>query len=85
MTEASKPIRLGELPAAEARAIFERYVARLAERLGAEPDIDEAVHEDREVILVRSRLSATELEAIVAALWKRREAGSHAETTDSVP
>ncbi|MBA2631742.1 MAG: hypothetical protein H0U86_01865 [Chloroflexi bacterium] len=58
----------------------ERRVARLAERLAAGPFIDEAVHEDREVILVRTRLSTAELEAIVADAWKRR-ARSHAEPT----
>ena len=58
----------------------ERAIARLVERLAAEATVEEAVQEDREVVLVRApRLSAAELEAIVEALWKRRSARSHAE------
>jgi hypothetical protein len=60
----------------------ERRIARLVERLAAEAGVEEAVHEDREVVLIRApRLSAAELEAIVAGLWKRRAASSHAEQT----
>jgi len=62
-----------------------RKSARLAERLAADPLIDEAVQEDRETILVRGRRSTTELETIVAGLWKRRPADSHAESTNGVP
>lgn len=58
----------------------ERRVARLAEGLAAAPDVEEAIHEDREVILVRAPgLSGAELEAIVADLWKRRAKPSHVE------
>jgi hypothetical protein len=58
----------------------ERKIARLVELLAAEAGVEEAVHEDREVVLVRApALSAAELESVVAALWKRRP--SHAEPT----
>ena len=60
----------------------ERKIARLVEALTAEAGVEEAVHEDREVVLVRAPgLSASELELIVAALWKRRSGRSHAEAT----
>ena len=59
-----------------------RRIARLVEALAAEPGVEEAVHEDREIVLVRApEVSATDLEVIVAALWKRRAGGSHAEPT----
>lgn len=59
-----------------------RRIARLVEALAAEPGVEEAVHEDREVVLVRAPgLSGSELESIVASLWKRRADGSHAEST----
>jgi hypothetical protein len=60
-----------------------RRIARLVEALAADPRVEEALHEDREVVLVRAApgLSATDLEVIVAALWKRRAGGSHAEST----
>ena len=58
----------------------ERKIARLVELLAAEAGVEETVHEDREVVLVRApALSAAELESMVAALWKRRP--SHAEPT----
>ena len=58
----------------------ERRVARLIEQLAAAPGVEEAVHEDREVVLVRAAgLSASDLEAIVAALWKRRSSAAHAD------
>jgi hypothetical protein len=42
--------------------------------------VEEAIHEDREVVLVRAPgLSALELDAIVEGLWKRRAASSHVE------
>jgi len=57
----------------------ERRVARLVQWLVVEPVVEEAVHEDREVILVRApALSPSELENIVAELWKRRTGRSHA-------
>lgn len=57
----------------------ERRVARLVRWLVVEPVVEEAVHEDREVILVRApALSPSELENIVAELWKRRTGRSHA-------
>ena len=60
----------------------ERKIAGLVEQLAAEPGVEEAVQEDREVVLVRAPgLSGTELEAVVAGLWKRRAARSHAEPT----
>jgi hypothetical protein len=59
----------------------ERKVARLVERLAAEAGVEEAVHEDREVVLVRAPgLSALELESTVAGLWKRRSGRPHANT-----
>ena len=59
-----------------------RRIARLVEALAAEPGVEEAVHEDREIVLVRAPgISATDLEVTVAALWKRRAGGSHAEST----
>lgn len=59
-----------------------RRIARLVAALAAEPGVEEAVHEDREIVLVRAPgLSATDLEAIVATLWKRRAGGSHAGST----
>ncbi|HYI67783.1 MAG TPA: hypothetical protein VEW95_12750 [Candidatus Limnocylindrales bacterium] len=58
----------------------ERRIDRLVEQLASEPGVEEAVHEDREVVLVQAPgLSAADLEAIVARLWERRAAGSHAE------
>jgi hypothetical protein len=60
----------------------ERKIARLVEQLAAEPGVEEALHEDREVVLIRAPgLSGAELEAILAALWKRRAARSHAKPT----
>lgn len=60
----------------------ERKIARLVEALAAEGGVEEAVHEDREVVLVRAPgLSAAELESMVAGIWKRRGARSHADTT----
>ena len=60
----------------------ERKITRLIEGLTAEVGVEEAVHEDREVVLVRAPgLSDAELETIVAILWKRRTARSHAEPT----
>lgn len=60
----------------------ERKIARLVEQLGAEPGVEEALHEDREVVLIRAPgLSGADVEAIVAGLWKRRAAGSHAKPT----
>ena len=57
-----------------------RRIARLVEALTAEPGVEEAFHEDREVVLVRAPgLSVSELESIVAAAWKRRAGRSHAE------
>lgn len=57
-----------------------RRIARLVEALAAAPGVEEAVHEDREIVLVRAPgLSATDLEVTVAALWKRRAGGSHAD------
>jgi hypothetical protein len=59
-----------------------RRIARLVEALGAEPRVEDAVHEDREIVLVRApELSGSELESILARLWKRRADGSHAEPT----
>ena len=59
-----------------------RRIARLVEALAAEPGVEEAVHEDREIVLVRAPgLSTTDLEVTVAALWKRRAGGSHADPT----
>jgi hypothetical protein len=59
-----------------------RRIARLVEALAAEPGVAEAVHEDREIVLVRAPgLSGSELESIVASLWQRRADGSHAEST----
>ena len=59
-----------------------RRIARLVEALVAEPRVQEAVHEDREVVLVRApELSGSELESILASLWTRRADGSHAEST----
>lgn len=59
-----------------------RRIARLVEALAAEPGVEEAVHEDREIVLVRAPgLSAPHLEVTVAALWKRRAGGSHADAT----
>lgn len=59
----------------------ERKIARLVERLAAEAGVEEAVHEDREVVLVRAPgLSALELESTVAGLWKRRAGRPHANT-----
>jgi hypothetical protein len=44
--------------------------------------VEEAVHEDREIVLIRAPgVSGADLEAIVAGLWKRRAARSHAEPT----
>lgn len=58
----------------------ERRVLRLIEQLRAEPGVERAVHEDREVVLVRApALSAAELESIVAEIWKRRPGRSHVE------
>jgi hypothetical protein len=59
----------------------ERRIAGLVAGLEEEPAVEEAVHEDREVILVRApSLSVGDLEQIVAARWKRRSAGrSHAD------
>lgn len=63
----------------------ERRIERLVERLSGEPAIEQAVHEDREVILVRAPgLSAAELERIVERLWKRRRGLSHAEAAPGV-
>jgi hypothetical protein len=60
----------------------EGKIARLVAALAAEDGVEEAVHDDREVVLLRAPgLSAPELEAIVANLWKRRAARSHAEPT----
>lgn len=60
----------------------ERKIARLVEQLAAERGVEEAVHEDREVVLIRAPgLSAAALEAIVAGMWKRRAADSHAKPT----
>lgn len=57
-----------------------RRIARLVEALAAAPGVEEAVHEDREIVLVRAPgLSATDLEVSVAAVWKRRAGGSHAD------
>jgi hypothetical protein len=57
----------------------ERRIGRLVEALIADPVIEDAVHEDREIVLVRApSLSATELETVVAGLWKRRAGRSHA-------
>lgn len=59
-----------------------RRIARLVAALAAEPGVEEAVHEDREVVLVRAPgISATDLEATVASLWKRRADGSHEQPT----
>ena len=58
----------------------ERRIARLVERLASVAGVEEAIHEDREVVLVRAPgLSTPGLEAIVEGLWKRRTASSHAE------
>lgn len=59
----------------------ERRIAGLVAGLEDEPAVEEAVHEDREVILVRApTLSVSDLEQIVAVRWKRRAAGrSHAD------
>ncbi|MEA2652223.1 MAG: hypothetical protein QOI85_1944 [Chloroflexota bacterium] len=58
----------------------ERRIARLVERLAAEAGVEDAIHEDREVVLVRAPgLSAPELDAIVEGHWNRRAAGSHVE------
>lgn len=58
----------------------ERKIERLVELLPTQPGVEEAVHEDREVVLVRAPgLSASELESIVAVAWKRRAGRSHAE------
>ena len=60
---------------------FDDYVAHRQERKIARL-VEQAVHEDREVVLVRaSGLSGPDLEAIVATLWKRRSGGTHAEPT----
>jgi hypothetical protein len=60
----------------------ERKIARLVEALAADAGVEEAMHEDREVVLVRAPgLSASELDLIVAALWKRRTGRSHVEPT----
>jgi hypothetical protein len=60
----------------------ERKIDRLVEALAADAGVEEAMHEDREVVLVRAPgLSASELDLIVAALWKRRTGRSHAEPT----
>lgn len=57
----------------------ERKITRLVEQLATVPGVEEAVHEDREVVLVRAPgLSLPELESIVAANWKRRAGRSHA-------
>ena len=59
-----------------------RRIARLVEALAAEPGVEGAVHEDREIVLVRAPgLSAADLEATVASLWKRRAGGSHEQPT----
>jgi len=59
-----------------------RRIARLVEALAAEPGVEEAVHEDRETVLVRAPgLSSADLEVSLAALWTRRADGSHAEST----
>ena len=55
-----------------------RKIAGLVALLAAEAGVEEAVHEDREVVLVRAPgLSAAELEAIVGEIWKRRAGRSH--------
>ena len=57
----------------------ERRIDRLVEWLPSEAGIAEAIHEDREVVLLRAPgPSASELEALVAALWKARSGRSHA-------
>jgi hypothetical protein len=56
----------------------QRRIGRLVEALMADPIIEDAVHEDRETVLVRApSLSASELETVVAELWKRRAGRSH--------
>jgi hypothetical protein len=57
----------------------ERRIDRLVAQLPTQPGVEEAVHEDREVVLVRAPgLSASELESVVAASWKQRAGRSHA-------
>jgi hypothetical protein len=64
-------------------AVAQRHqprIARLVKSLLAERGVDEAVQEDREVVLVRAPgLSAAALATMVASLWKRRGRRSHAE------
>ncbi len=58
----------------------ERKIARLVEALATEAGVEEAVHEDREVVLLRAPgLTTSELESRVSVLWKRRAGRSHAE------
>ena len=60
----------------------ERRIGRLVDQLAEKPGVEVAVHEDRDVVLIRAPgLSGAELEAIVAGLWKRRAARSHARPT----
>jgi hypothetical protein len=57
----------------------ERRIAGLLQVLADHPAVEEAVHEDREILYVRApALSAADLEKIVAGAWSSRRAGSHA-------
>ena len=59
-----------------------RRIARLVEGLTRELGVEAAIHEDREIVLVRAPgLSASELESMVDGLWERRPGASHAEPT----
>jgi hypothetical protein len=59
-----------------------RRIARLVEGLATVPGVEAAIHEDREVVLVRAPgLSASDLESTVAGIWERRPGESHAEPT----
>jgi hypothetical protein len=56
----------------------ERRIARLVEQLAETEGVEAAVHEDREIVLVRAPgLSMEELDSAVADLWARRRARSH--------
>jgi hypothetical protein len=58
----------------------ERKIERLVEALAAEAGVEEAVHEDREVVLLRAPgVTTVELESMVGLHWKRRAGRSHAE------
>ena len=60
-------------------------IGRLAAAIVREPEIDEAVHEDREVVLVRARGLTTEaLIVIVKRLWEATER-PHENPTRRVP